>query len=56
MGDEFEDSASERAKTITKSSSENSEDVMAIAISMRFESNSELLAGFYDAIEKKIIK
>ena len=29
---------------------------IATAVSLKFEGNSQLLAGFYDAIEKKIIK
>lgn len=29
---------------------------IATAVSLKFQGNSQLLAGFYDAIEKKIIK
>ena len=30
-------------------------DKLAIAVSLRYQGNSQLLAGFYDAIENKVI-
>lgn len=35
---------------------EYEEESMAIAVSLKYQGNSELLAGFYDAIESKLIK
>jgi len=32
------------------------DDAMSIAVSLKFQGNSGLLAGFYDAIESKLIK
>ena len=34
---------------------ENYEDRIAIAVSLKYQGNSQLLAGFYDAIENKVI-
>ena len=34
---------------------EHYEDSIAIAVSLKYQGNSQLLAGFYDAIENKVI-
>ena len=34
---------------------EHYEDRIAIAVSLKYQGNSQLLAGFYDAIENKVI-
>jgi hypothetical protein len=43
-------------KTEETTKEEYEEETMAIAVSLKYQGNSELLAGFYDAIESKLIK
>ena len=42
-------------EAIEEAKEENYGKTMATAVSLRYQGNSQLLAGFYDAIENKVI-